>query len=85
MSPNAGGGGGASANEYSYAHGAQINFGDLTPYFTYALAPHDIHYFADAYSTVAYSPSMYVYMDNFLSKVLYGMLKYSLSNARRNI
>jgi hypothetical protein len=33
MSPNAEGGG-ASANEYSYAHahGAQINFGDLTPY-----------------------------------------------------
>jgi hypothetical protein len=27
---------GASANEYSCAHGAQINFGDLTPYLTYA-------------------------------------------------
>jgi hypothetical protein len=28
-----------SANEYSYscAHGAQINFGDLTPYLTYAI------------------------------------------------
>jgi hypothetical protein len=24
-----------SANEYSCAHGAQINFGDLTPYLTY--------------------------------------------------
>jgi hypothetical protein len=39
MSPNAeeGGGGsvGVSANEYSCAHGAQINFGDLTPYLTY--------------------------------------------------
>ncbi len=23
------------ANEYSCAHGAQINFGDLTPYLTY--------------------------------------------------
>jgi hypothetical protein len=23
---------GVSANEYSCAHGAQINFGDLTPY-----------------------------------------------------
>ncbi len=37
MSPNAGGGGkffGVSANEYSCAHGAQINFGDLTPYLT---------------------------------------------------
>jgi hypothetical protein len=22
------------ANEYSYAHGAQVNFGDLTPYLT---------------------------------------------------
>jgi hypothetical protein len=37
MSPNAGGGGsyGVSANEYSYAPGAQINFGDLTPFLTY--------------------------------------------------
>ncbi len=25
-----------SANEYSCAHGAQINLGDLTPYLTYA-------------------------------------------------
>ncbi len=39
MSPNAGGGGGCgvSANDYSCAHGAQINFGDLTPYLTYVL------------------------------------------------
>ncbi len=38
MSPNAGGGGscGVSANEY-ICTGAPINFGDLTPYFTYAL------------------------------------------------
>jgi hypothetical protein len=28
---------GVSANEYSCAHGAQINFGDLTPYLTYSL------------------------------------------------
>jgi hypothetical protein len=37
MCPNAGGGGscGVSANEYSCAHGAQINFGDPTPYLTY--------------------------------------------------
>jgi hypothetical protein len=37
MNPNAGKGGGggrgASDNEYSCAHGAQINFGDLTPQF----------------------------------------------------
>jgi hypothetical protein len=26
---------GVSANEYSCAHGAQINVGDLTPYLTY--------------------------------------------------
>ncbi len=26
---------GVSANEYSCAHGAQINFGDLTSYLTY--------------------------------------------------
>jgi hypothetical protein len=37
MSPNAGEGGcGVSANEYSCAHGAQINFGDVTPYLIYA-------------------------------------------------
>ncbi len=36
MSPNAGGGESCrvSANEYSCAHGAQINFGDLTPHLT---------------------------------------------------
>ncbi len=33
MSPNAGGGV-VSANEYSCAHGAEINFGDLTTYLT---------------------------------------------------
>ncbi len=39
MSPNAGGGGcGVSANDYSCALGAQINFGDLTPYLTYVIA-----------------------------------------------
>jgi hypothetical protein len=35
--PNAGGEGGScggSANEYSCAHRAQINYGDLTPYLT---------------------------------------------------
>jgi hypothetical protein len=37
MSPNAGEEGcGVSANEYSCTHGAQINYGDLTPYLTYA-------------------------------------------------
>jgi hypothetical protein len=30
-----GGGCGVSANEHSCAHGAQINFEDLTPYLTY--------------------------------------------------
>ncbi len=41
MSPNAGDGkggggcGGVSANEYNCALGAQINFGDLTPYLAY--------------------------------------------------
>jgi hypothetical protein len=28
---------GASANEYSCAHGAQIKFADLTPYLTYVI------------------------------------------------
>ncbi len=41
MSTNAGGGVvaacGVSANEYSCAHEAQINFGDLTPHLTYGL------------------------------------------------
>jgi hypothetical protein len=31
---NAASGGGVSANEYSCAHGAQINYGDLSPYLT---------------------------------------------------
>ncbi len=37
--PKCGGGGGwgVSANEYSSAHGAQINFGDLTPYLNYGV------------------------------------------------
>jgi hypothetical protein len=34
-----GGSGGVSANEYSCAHGAQINFRDLTPYITYDCSP----------------------------------------------
>jgi hypothetical protein len=38
MRGEGGGGGGVSANEYSCAHGAQINFGDLTPYLTYGRA-----------------------------------------------
>ncbi len=40
MSPNAGGGGncGVAAKEYSCGHGAQINFGDLTPYLSYDAA-----------------------------------------------
>ncbi len=33
------GGCGVSAKEYSWAHGAQINFGDLTPYLTYGATP----------------------------------------------
>jgi hypothetical protein len=39
MSQNAGYGGSCreSTNEFSCAHGAQINFGDLTPYLTYGL------------------------------------------------
>jgi hypothetical protein len=32
--PGGGGGLGVSANEYSYAHGAHIKFGDLTPFRT---------------------------------------------------
>jgi hypothetical protein len=36
LSPIAGGCG-VSANEYICAHGAQINFGDLTPYLTYCM------------------------------------------------
>jgi hypothetical protein len=30
-----GGGYGVSANEYGCSHGAQVNFGDLTPYLAY--------------------------------------------------
>ncbi len=40
MSPKAEGVGGCevSANEHSYTHRAQINFGDLTPYFNLCCA-----------------------------------------------
>jgi hypothetical protein len=34
-----GGGWGVSANEYSCARGAQINFGNVTPYLTYNDTP----------------------------------------------
>ncbi len=37
MRVGGGGGCGVSANEYSSVHGAQISFGDLTPYLTYEL------------------------------------------------
>ncbi len=45
MSPTAGGGGGCgvSANEYSCAHLAQINFEDLTPYLPYKYSPTTSH------------------------------------------
>jgi hypothetical protein len=33
-----GGSCGVSASEYSCTHGAQINFGDLTPYLTYGVS-----------------------------------------------
>ncbi len=36
MRGKGGGSCGVSANEYSCTHGAQIKFGDLTPYLTYA-------------------------------------------------
>ncbi len=32
---------GVSVNEYSCAHGAQINFGDLTPYLTFEYNTHN--------------------------------------------
>jgi hypothetical protein len=43
MSPNAAGGGscGVSDNKYSFTHGDQINFGDLTPYLTYGVSVAD--------------------------------------------
>jgi hypothetical protein len=37
MSREGGGGCGVSANEYSCAHGAQMKFRDLAPYFTYVV------------------------------------------------
>jgi hypothetical protein len=39
-----GGGCGVSVNEYSCAHGAQINYGDLTPYFNLCSAGYITHY-----------------------------------------
>ncbi len=43
---------GVSANEYSCAHGAQINFGDLTPYLTYDFILYSILGISRALSTV---------------------------------
>jgi hypothetical protein len=40
---------GVLANEYSCAHGAQINFGDLTPYLTYGLDPLERNPFSELY------------------------------------
>jgi hypothetical protein len=39
------GGYGVSANEYSFDHGAQISFGDLTPYLTIVEADADFELF----------------------------------------
>ncbi len=47
MSPNAGGGrswGLSQWDEYSCAHGAQINFGDLTPHLTYGLTENHVFF-----------------------------------------
>jgi hypothetical protein len=54
MSPNVGGGGGCgvSANENICAHGAQINFGDLTPYLTYGPAVYQAIVVDDATASV---------------------------------
>jgi len=38
-----GGGCGVSANANSCAHGAQMNFGDLTPYLTYVFILSFVH------------------------------------------
>jgi hypothetical protein len=44
-----------SANEYSCAHGAQINFGDLTPYLAYANDEKDeIYQMMDSSKAVPY-------------------------------
>jgi hypothetical protein len=66
MSPNAGGGGewgsgGVSANEYSCTHGAQINFGDLTPYLTYGEhvpAPQGVERLRDGKRESLFRPEM---------------------------
>jgi hypothetical protein len=65
MRPNAGGGRGGGAG-YSCAHGAQINFGDITPYLNYVVylriyiigASHDaqIQFFLTAFTDVHVGP-----------------------------
>ncbi len=66
MSPNAGGRGGGGfgvpANEYSWAHGAQINFGDLTPYLTYDSGLTDAFFFGMAH-TAEYNSAVYIIFD----------------------
>jgi hypothetical protein len=49
------GGCGVSDNEYSCAHGAQVNFGDLTPYLTFDLSE---KYFQDHSLTQEYFMNM---------------------------
>ncbi len=60
LEPNAGktgGGCGASDNECSCTHGDQINFGDLTPYLTYAPHPASLIYNVNKIPVATYQSS----------------------------
>ncbi len=81
MRPNAGGGEGwgPSANEYSCAHGAQINFGDLSPY----VVTHTVYLTADSKITRAFSrkkkASLSQVDELFYRTILYNIFFYSNS------
>jgi hypothetical protein len=52
MSPRGRGVAGVSSNDYSCAHGAQVNFGDLTQNLTYGMGNEPNPY--DSYTVVSY-------------------------------
>ena len=65
MRGEGGGGYGVSANEYSCAQGAQINSGDLTPYFNYGYDVHVCEYkyswgFCSKCVTVSFAWLLYI-------------------------
>ncbi len=79
---------GVSANEYNCAHGAQINFGDLTLYLTYGQIssrnlcmarvldiPLFYKYFSMVYTVVLCAYRIHIYADILHSRVVLAWMK----------